>query len=111
MKWDIHSQEYRPVVFQDKSAGVAFLTRSTIATKQTITWTDGNEYPLHNVDISSASHPFYTGKQRFVDAAGRIERFRRKFGTDYTQKQSNKKAKKQAAAAEKPAETQEWDEE
>ena len=106
MKWDIHSQEYRPVVFQDKSAGVAFLTRSTIKTKQTITWTDGNEYPLHNVDISSASHPFYTGKQRFVDAAGRIERFRRKFGTDYTQ--PKKKAKQ--APAEKPAETQEWDE-
>jgi large subunit ribosomal protein L31 len=103
MKYEIHSQEYRPVVFQDKSAEVSFLTRSTIRTKQTIVWEDGNEYPLHNVDISSASHPFYTGKQRFVDAAGRIEKFRRKFGSDYTAKPS--KAKK----VEKKEE--EWDSE
>lgn len=103
MKYDIHSQEYRPVVFQDKSAEVAFLTRSTIRTKQTITWTDGKEYPLHNVDISSASHPFFTGKQRFVDAAGRIEKFRRKFGTDYTQQQPKKADKKAEAEGE-------WDE-
>lgn len=104
MKYEIHSQEYRPVVFQDKSAEVAFLTRSTIRTKQTIVWEDGNEYPLHNVDISSASHPFYTGKQRFVDAAGRIEKFRRKFGSDYTAKPSkaNKKAEKKE---------EEWDSE
>lgn len=103
MKYEIHSQEYRPVVFQDKSAGVAFLTRSTIRTKQTIQWEDGHEYPLHNVDISSASHPFFTGKQRFVDAAGRIEKFRRKFGSDYSQKP--KKPAKKAKS-----EDGEWDE-
>lgn len=103
MKFDIHSQEYRPVVFQDKSAEVAFLTRSTIRTKQTITWTDGKEYPLHNVDISSASHPFFTGKQRFVDAAGRIEKFRRKFGSDYNQKPKKTNEKKADAEGE-------WDE-
>ncbi|MBL4845928.1 MAG: type B 50S ribosomal protein L31 [Planctomycetes bacterium] len=102
MKYEIHSQDYRPVVFQDKSAEVSFLTRSTIRTKQTIVWEDGIEYPLHNVDISSASHPFYTGKQRFVDAAGRIEKFRRKFGNDYTQKP------KGAKKVEKKEE--EWDE-
>ena len=102
MKWEIHP-EYHPVVFQDKAAGYAFLTRSTMTSKKTITWSDGKEYPVINVEISSASHPFFTGKQRFVDSAGRIERFRRKFGTDYTQKP--KKPKKTKAKAE-----EEWDE-
>lgn len=104
MKWEIHAQDYRPVVFQDKSAGLSFITRSTISTKKTITWEDGKEYPLFNVEISAASHPFYTGKQRFVDAAGRIEKFRRKFGTDYTKAPVPKKKKPQKAE-------QEWDEE
>jgi large subunit ribosomal protein L31 len=106
MKWEIHSQEYRPVVFEDPSAEVSFLTRSTIRTKKTTTWTDGREYPLYTIDISSASHPFYTGKQRFVDAAGRIEKFRRKFGTDYTR--PPKKEKKERTTTE---DAQEWDEE
>ena len=79
MKKDIHPN-YRPVVFQDNSADFAFLTKSTVETKETITWTDGKEYPLVRVDISSQSHPFYTGKQNIVDTAGRVERFKRKYG-------------------------------
>ena len=79
MKKDIHPN-YRPVVFQDNSADFAFLTKSTVETKETITWTDGKEYPLVRVDISSQSHPFYTGKQNIVDTAGRVDRFKRKYG-------------------------------
>ena len=79
MNKDIHPN-YRPVVFQDNSADFAFLTKSTVETKETITWTDGKEYPLVRVDISSQSHPFYTGKQNIVDTAGRVDRFKRKYG-------------------------------
>ena len=78
MKKDIHPN-YRYVVFQDQSANFSFLTRSTIETRETIKWEDGNEYPLYKVDISSASHPFYTGKQKIVDSEGRVERFMRKY--------------------------------
>jgi large subunit ribosomal protein L31 len=77
VKEGIHP-DYRPVVFQDTLADFSFLTRSTIRTKETIKWEDGNEYPLVRVDISSASHPFFTGKHKFVDAAGRIEKFQRR---------------------------------
>ena len=79
MKKDIHP-EYRQVVFQDTGADFAFLTRSTIQSKETIKWEDGNEYPLIKIDVSSKSHPFYTGKQNIVDTAGRVDRFRRKYG-------------------------------
>lgn len=79
MKPNIHPN-YRPVVFKDNSADFAILTRSTVETKETITWTDGKEYPLVRVDISSQSHPFYTGKQNIVDTAGRVDRFKRKYG-------------------------------
>ena len=82
MKKGIHP-EYRTVVFQDVSAGDRFLTKSTVASKETVKWEDGNEYPLVKVDISSASHPFFTGKQKFVDAAGRVEKFNRKFKGNY----------------------------
>ena len=75
---DIHP-DYRPVVFRDTASGTMFLTRSTVQTKETIKYEDGNEYPLFDVEISSASHPFYTGKQKLVDTAGRVERFRRKY--------------------------------
>lgn len=78
MKKDIHPN-YREVVFQDVGANFAFLTRSTIETKETIKWEDGQEYPLVRVDISSQSHPFYTGTQSIVDTAGRVDRFRRKY--------------------------------
>ena len=79
MKRDIHP-DYRPVVFQDASANFAFLTRSTIRTNETIVWEDGETYPLARVEISSASHPFFTGKQKLVDTAGRVERFERRYG-------------------------------
>ena len=90
MQADIHPN-YRPVVFKDQKAGFAILTRSTISTKETIEWEDGNEYPVYYVDISSASHPFYTGKQQFVDTLGRVEKFKQKFGGKYGK---NKDAKK-----------------
>lgn len=79
MKPDIHP-DYRPVVFRDTSVGYSFLTKSTIKTDRTITWEDGKEYPLVDVDISSASHPFYTGQRRVVDTEGRVERFNRRYG-------------------------------
>ena len=85
MKKDIHP-DYREVVFKDVSCDYTFLTRSTIATNDTIKWEDGNEYPFVKLDISSASHPFYTGKQKVVDTEGRIDKFRKKFGTSYTDK-------------------------
>ena len=80
MKPNIHPKQYRYVVFQDASADFAILTRSTVRTKETIVWEDGKEYPLYKLDVSSASHPFYTGKQKLLDSAGRVERFRRKYG-------------------------------
>ena len=79
MKKDIHP-EYREVVFQDISSDFSFLTRSTMQSKETIQWEDGNEYPLVKIEVSSKSHPFYTGKQNIVDTAGRVDRFRRKYG-------------------------------
>ena len=79
MKSDIHPN-YRPVVFMDQSAEFSFLTRSTIETDETIEWEDGNTYPLYKVEISSASHPFYTGTMKIVDTAGRVERFERRYG-------------------------------
>ena len=79
MKKDIHPN-YREVVFVDVSNDYRFLTRSTVKTKDTIKWEDGNEYPLYKLDTSSESHPFYTGTQKMVDTAGRVEKFRQKFG-------------------------------
>jgi large subunit ribosomal protein L31 len=79
VKTDTHPN-YRPVVFQDTSSDLAFLTKSTIETSATIEWEDGNTYPLAKVEISSASHPFYTGKQILVDTTGRVERFRKRYG-------------------------------
>ena len=78
MKADIHPQ-YKDVVFQDVTSNFAFLTRSTLSSKETIKWEDGQEYPLLKVEISSASHPFYTGKQKIVDTGGRVDRFRKKY--------------------------------
>ncbi len=79
MKSGIHP-EYKEVVFQDISSDFAFLTRSTIKTKDTIKWEDGNEYPLVKVEISSKSHPFYTGKHKIVDSGGRVDKFKRRYG-------------------------------
>ena len=81
VKKDIHP-EYRPVVFQDVSTGYAFLTRSTIESRKSIEWEDGKEYPLVTLEISSSSHPFYTGTQRLLDSAGRVERFQRRYGLE-----------------------------
>lgn len=80
MKEGIHPANYRPVVFSDTSSGNSFLTKSTVKTDKTITWEDGNEYPLYQVTISSYSHPFYTGAQRLVDTQGRIDKFNKKYG-------------------------------
>jgi large subunit ribosomal protein L31 len=72
--------DYHQVVFRDRSAGFAFLTRSTATSERTIAWEDGNTYPVIDVEISSASHPFYTGQARVLDSAGRVEQFRRRYG-------------------------------
>ena len=79
MKSEIHPN-YREVVFQDTSSDFMFLTRSTIETSETIEWEDGETYPLAKVEISSASHPFFTGKQKLVDTGGRVERFQKRYG-------------------------------
>ncbi len=76
MKADIHPNNYRLVIFKDNSSGERFLLGSTISTSKTDTWTDGKEYPTASVEISSASHPFYTGQEKIMDTAGRVERFK-----------------------------------
>lgn len=76
MKKDIHPAGYRPVIFEDLASGETFLIGSTIESKETATWSDGNDYPRVLVEISSKSHPFYTGEDRTLDATGRVERFR-----------------------------------
>lgn len=78
MKKDIHPT-YQAVVFNDLASGKQFLTRSTVTAEKTIEWEDGNTYPVIDVEISSESHPFYTGKQRIMDSAGRVERFNARF--------------------------------
>ena len=78
MKKNIHPQ-YREVVFLDTSSGAKFMTRSTIKASDTIQWEDDKTYPLIKVEVSSASHPFYTGKKLFVDTAGRVEKFNQKY--------------------------------
>ena len=80
MKKKIHPQ-YDYVVFKDVSTDFAFLTRSTKSSNKKIKWKDGKEYPLFEVDISSDTHPFYTGQQKIVDSAGRVEKFRRRYET------------------------------
>lgn len=79
MKKDIHPEAYRTVVFKDISTDYSFVSKSTAPSKETVVWEDGNEYPLIKLEISSASHPFYTGKMAFVDTAGRIDKFNKKF--------------------------------
>ena len=79
MKAGIHP-EYKEVVFQDVSSDFAILTRSTMSSKETIKWEDGNEYPLVKVEVSSASHPFYTGKHKVLDSGGRVDRFKKRYG-------------------------------
>ncbi len=78
MKKGIHP-EYREVVFLDTSSDYKFLTKSTMTSEDTIKWEDGKEYPLIKVEVSSASHPFYTGKKIFLDTAGRVEKFNKRY--------------------------------
>jgi len=98
MKKDIHPN-YREVIFQDFAGNFSFLTRSTVRTNDKIQWTDGKEYPLVKLDISSASHPFFTGKMKFIDTTGRVEKFQRKYNWD-----KRKKAGDDKPAEDKPAE-------
>ena len=79
MKKGIHPEEYRTVVFKDVTCDYAFLTKSSAASKETIHWEDGNEYPLVKVEISDQSHPFFTGKMQFIDTAGRIDKYKQRF--------------------------------
>ena len=95
MKKDIHP-EYNQVVFQDVQSDFKFLTRSTMKSEEKIKWEDGKEYPLIKVEVSSASHPFYTGKKIFVDTAGRVEKFNQK----YKSKQAPKPVTKEEPTAE-----------
>lgn len=78
MKSEIHP-DYQAVIFRDLASGESFLTRSTLTSTKTLKWEDGKEYPVFDVEISSASHPFYTGKQRIMDAAGRVEKFNSRY--------------------------------
>lgn len=78
MKKNLHP-EYKEVVFLDTSSDFKFLTKSTMKSSDTIKWEDGNEYPLIKIEVSSASHPFYTGKKLFVDTAGRVEKFNKRY--------------------------------
>lgn len=79
MKKGIHPENYRFVVFKDMSNGYSFLSKSTAATKETIVFEDGKEYPLVKIEISNTSHPFYTGKNVLVDTAGRIDKFKKRY--------------------------------
>ena len=78
MKPEVHP-DYHPIVFRDRAADFAFLTKSTLTSERTIDWEDGNTYPVIDVEISSESHPFYTGKQRILDSAGRVEKFNSRY--------------------------------
>lgn len=78
MKKEIHPN-YRDVVFYDTSSEYKFLTKSTIETNETIVWEDGKEYPVYKIEVSSNSHPFYTGKKMILDTAGRVEKFNKRY--------------------------------
>ncbi|MFH0757189.1 MAG: type B 50S ribosomal protein L31 [Bacteroidota bacterium] len=86
MKKEIHPKNYRLVAFRDMSNGETFLTRSTAASRETVTMEDGNEYPLIKLEISSSSHPFYTGKMKLVDTAGRVDKFMNRYKTHMDKK-------------------------
>ena len=98
MKSNLHPTDYRPVVFSDDIAGFAFLTQSTAQSNETISWEDGNEYPLIKVHISSASHPFFTGEEKIIDTEGRVDRFKNRAAAAEARKtELANKAKKAAA--------------
>jgi large subunit ribosomal protein L31 len=109
MKKELLPSEYRPVVFQDLNNGTSFLTKSTVATGETIKWEDGNEYPLVKVHISSSSHPYFTGEERIVDIEGRVDKFKARAaaGKAAREKLANSAAKKPKASAPKEAKPEE----
>lgn len=88
MKTDIHPDNYRLVIFHDNSSDARFLIGSCVETTETDKWEDGTEYPLKHIDVSSASHPFYTGQEKVMDTAGRVDRFKQRVA------KAGKKAKK-----------------
>ena len=90
MKKEIHPENYRQVAFKDMSNGDTFITRSTVNTRETIE-IEGTEYPLVKLEISSSSHPFYTGKMKLVDTAGRVDKFRNRYKKHFENKESKKK--------------------
>lgn len=90
MKKDIHPKEYRLVVFKDLSNDFTFMTRSTVQTKDTITMEDGKEYPLVKLEISHTSHPFFTGKMKLIDTAGRVDKFKSRYAKHIEMKESGK---------------------
>lgn len=96
MKKDTHPTNYRTVVFQDLNDNTSFLTRSTVASDETIKWEDGNEYPLVKVHISSSSHPFYTGQEKMLDIEGRVDKFKAR-----AEAAAKAKAARSAAASKK----------
>ena len=103
-KTDLHPKEYRAVVFQDEAAGFAFLTKSTAKSEETIKWEDGKEYPLVKVQISSKSHPFFTGEEKIIDTEGRVDRFKARAAKAAKLKSAlENKARKAAKEAEKKA--------
>ena len=105
MKKDIHP-DYKEVVFQDVQSDFKFLTRSTLTSEEKIKWEDGKEYPLVKIEVSSASHPFYTGKKIFVDTAGRVEKFNQKYKAKAAVKSTPKEKvkKEETPVAEAPKE-------
>ncbi len=102
MKKGIHPEAYRHVIFQDFSVDKSWMGQSAADTKDTIVWEDGNEYPLIKLEISSASHPFFTGKMTFVDTAGRIDKFNKKF-TKFVKEQPKSAISEAQEAAEAEA--------
>lgn len=86
MKKDIHPKDYRFVVFKDISNDYSFITRSTANTKDTVIWEDGKEYPLYKLEISNTSHPFFTGKMKLVDTAGRVDKFKSRYQKHFDKK-------------------------
>jgi len=86
MRKDIHPKDYRFVVFKDMSNDYAFLTKSTAKSKETIVWEDGKEYPLIKLEISHTSHPFFTGKMKLVDTAGRVDKFKNRYQKHFDKK-------------------------
>ena len=103
-KKELHPKEYRSVVFLDEAAGFSFLTKSTAVSEETTKWKDGNEYPLVKIQISSASHPFFTGEEKIIDTEGRVDRFKARAEKAKKLKSAlESKAKKAAKEAEKRA--------